>query len=137
MSDDDRQMTDPPTEAAGLETKRSLLTRSVLYPDVYLWYVFLAALDIMLTWLILQMGGREENALAKWIIAHGGLVGAVLFKFGTVVFVVLICEYIGRRRAGTGRRVAEWAIALTAIPVVVAIVQLLYVFLSPGGPTAT
>ena len=137
MNDDDRQTTDPSTEAAGLETKQSLLTRSVLYPDVYLWYVFLASLDIMLTWLILQMGGREENALAKWIIAHGGLVGAVLFKFGTVVFVVLICEYIGRRRAKTGRRVAEWAIALTAIPVVVAIVQLLVVVLSRGGSPPT
>lgn len=137
MNDDDRQTTDPSTEASGLETKPSILTRSMLYPEVYVWYVFLASLDIMLTWLILRMGGREENALAKWIISHGGLVGAVLFKFGAVVLVVLICEYIGRRRAKTGRRVAEWAIALTAIPVVVAIVQLLYVVLRPGGPTAT
>lgn len=135
MSDDNRQTTDPPTEAAGLETKRSFLTRGLLYPDVYLWYVFLAALDIILTWIILNLGGREENALANWIFAHGGLVGAVIFKFATVVLVVVICEFVGRQRDKTGRRVAEWAIALTAIPVVVAIVQLLVVALrGRGGP---
>ena len=114
-------------ESPDIEVKRSVLVRRLLYPGVYIWYVILASCDISLTWIILSLGGREENALANWIFEHGGLVGAVIFKFATVVIVVVICEFVGRHRNKTGRRVAEWAIALTAIPVVVAIVQLLVV----------
>ena len=123
MTDDEQRIEESPD----IEIKRPVLVRRLLYPGVYLWYVVLASFDIILTWIILSLGGREENVLANWIFEHGGLVGAVVFKFATVVFVVVICEFVGRHRDKTGRRVAEWAIALTAIPVVVAIVQLLVV----------
>lgn len=129
MTDDEQRI----EESTDIEIERPILVRRLLYPRVYLWYVVLASFDIILTWIILNLGGREENALANWIFKHGGLVGAVIFKFATVVFVVVICEFIGRRRDKTGRRVAEWAIALTAIPVVVAIVQLLVVALRGHG----
>ena len=97
-------------ESPDIEVKRSVLVRRLLYPGVYIWYVILASCDISLTWIILSLGGREENALANWIFEHGGLVGAVIFKFATVVIVVVICEFVGRHRNKTGRRVAEWAI---------------------------
>ncbi|MCH7873626.1 MAG: hypothetical protein IID33_18155 [Planctomycetes bacterium] len=129
MSDDEQQIEESPD----IEVEGPVLVRRLLYPGVYLWYVVLASFDIILTWIILSLGGREENALANWIFKHGGLVGAVVFKFATVVFVVVICEFVGRHRDKTGRRVAEWAIALTAIPVVVAIVQLLVVALRGHG----
>jgi len=114
---------------------RSLLARAALYPNVYVWYVFLASLDVMLTALILsevfsdidvhaEPRGSEMNPLANWIIRVGGLPGMVAFKFILVIFVVCICEIVGRRKHETGRRLARWAVAISAIPVVVALVQM-------------
>lgn len=99
--------------------------RTVLYPDVYVWFVFLASLDIMCTWMILHLDGREENPLAEWIIEHGGLPGTSAFKLGVTLFVIGLCEVVGRRRVAAGRQLAEWCVALTAMPVVVALAQLL------------
>jgi len=97
----------------------------MLYPNQYVWFVFVAALDIMLTWTILGIGGREVNLLADAVIAYRGLAGLILFKFSLTVFVILMSESIGRRRYQTGRSLAEWSVAISAIPVVVAAVQLL------------
>ena len=110
---------------ADADASRSLWRRAVLYPDVYVWYVFVAALDIMLTWIILHSDGSEVNLLADWIIRRWDLPGTVIFKFSCALLVVLICEFIGRVRPRLGRRLAQWAIALTAVPVVWAFTQLL------------
>lgn len=96
-----------------------------LYPQAYTWYVFLSALDLMLTWVILHLGGREVNVLADWVIARFNLPGLVAFKFLLVVLVVILCELVGRRRPGTGRRLARWAVVLSAVPVLVAAAHLL------------
>jgi len=121
---------DTPLEAAN----RSLLTRAVLYPNVYFWYVFLASLDIILTVLILsplfvqtdtlEPRGTELNPLANWITRVAGLPGIIAFKFALVILVVCICEIVGQRKHETGRRLARWAVAISAIPVVVALVQM-------------
>ena len=120
---------------------------SVRYPNAYVWFVFLAALDIMLTYLILhpvlfardatmtESRGTEANALARWFIERWDVAGMVAFKFVLVVVVVVLCEVIGRHRDATGRRLAEWAVALTVIPVLVALVQMgmdLYFWFYPG-----
>ena len=94
--------------------------RPVLYPNVYVWYVLLSSLDIMLTWTILHLDGVELNPLADWVIHHGGLPGMVTYKFVLVLLVVAICEVVGRLRDRIGRRLSEWAVAITAIPVGVA-----------------
>jgi hypothetical protein len=110
--------------------------RGVRYPNAYVWFVFLAALDIMLTYLILhpvlyshdpfmtEPRGVETNALADWILARWDVPGMVIFKFLLVVLVVVLCEIIGRHKEETGRRIAEWAVAITAIPVVLALIQM-------------
>ena len=103
---------------------RSSLIRPVLYPNVYVWYVLLASLDVMLTCAVLWAGGRELNTLADRVIDRWGLPGLVTFKFLLVLFVVGICEVVGRRNDRTGRRLAEWAVAITAIPVVLSLLQL-------------
>ena len=95
------------------------------YPNHYTWFVFISALDIMLTWIILFFGGYEVNGLADFIIARFGLPGLVMFKFGIVVFVIFLCETVGRRKHLSGKQLAEWAIAITCIPVAVALYQLL------------
>ncbi len=101
-----------------------LYRRAVLYPGPYVWYVFLSSLDIMMTWIVLHAGGFELNFLADWVIHHGGLPGTVAYKFGLVMLVVVICEVVGRVNDAVGRRLAEWSVAITVIPVLLAFVQL-------------
>lgn len=88
-----------------------------LYPNPYVWFVLASALDVFLTFLVLQLGGREVNKVAAWILDHFGLAGMTVFKFALVTFVILLCQIIGRRNRAAGRRLAEWAVALTFIPV--------------------
>jgi len=122
--------------------------RPVRYPNAYTWFVFLAALDVMLTYLILhpllfprdpgmtESRGREINTVAQRVIEHWGVPGMVVFKFLLVLMVIFTCEYIGRRRVETGRRLAEWAVAITTIPIVVALVQMvmdIYRWFHPVG----
>src|SRR5262245_29291971 len=98
----------------------------VLYPNTYVWLVFLASLDVMMTWIILSpaFGGYEVNKLANWVIRAGGLKATIVYKFGLIVLVVVICELIGRRRPKTGARLAAWCVAIQCVPVLVAFVQL-------------
>ena len=119
-----------------------------LYPGFYTWYVFMAALDVLMTRIILSdfFGGYEVNWLAHWIMTHGSMHAATLFKFGTVIGVILICEFVGRRDYSRGRRLARWAVIITAMPVLISFTQLLvdlHAWLSegdlrmqtaPGGP---
>jgi hypothetical protein len=98
--------------------------RPVLYPTTYLWLVLISSLDIMLTWVILHVGGYEANPLAATIIERFDLWGAVSFKFFLVIVFLLTCEFVGRRRPRTGRAMATVAVCIAAVPVVVAVVLL-------------
>lgn len=100
------------------------LRRPVLYPDLYAWYVLVASLDILFTWVILHEGGQELNLLAAWIIDRHDLPGLVLFKFCTVMLVVTVCELLGRRRGELGVRLARWAVTISAFPVLVGAVHI-------------
>ncbi len=124
-----------PLPYAASRPPRNPLLRAATYPALYTWYIFFASLDIMITWLILHAGGREENALADWIIRQFNLPGVVTFKFLMVILVIAICEIIGRYRQDVGMRVARWAVILSAFPVVVGVGQLLIVALA--GPDQT
>lgn len=98
-----------------------------MFPDCYSWFVFLSAMDLFFTLLILHpaFGAEEVNVLARWVIQHGGLRGIIAYKFGLVGLIVLICEIVGRRREGLGRKLAEWCVAVTTIPVTLSFIQLL------------
>lgn len=113
------------TPAAASVASGSVRTRPVLHPNLYVWFVFLSSLDLMLTWIVLHLDGVEVNILANWVIDRYGLFGAVSFKFGLVALVVCICEAVGRRQPTTGRSLAQWAVAISLVPVVLAFVQLL------------
>lgn len=97
---------------------------SMLYRRAYKWFIMASALDIVLTWLILQLGGEEVNALADTVIKYAGLNGMVIYKFCLMVFVVILCEVVGRRRPRLGRNLARASVVITAMPVVFSIVQL-------------
>jgi len=97
---------------------RSLTRLTALYPNSYVWFVFVSAMDIMLTWLIKEKGGTEVNPIANWVIENWYLTGAIVFKFGLVVFVIMICEFVGRRERRTGLALAIFAACISAVPVV-------------------
>lgn len=103
------------------------LSRHVLYPDRYAWYVLVSALDIMITVTVLvHLGMREANTFAQWSINEFGTWGLIGLKFTSVIAVVLICEYIGRRDLGRGRRLSATAIAISLFPITAALVQVAY-----------
>jgi hypothetical protein len=97
----------------------------MLYPNLYTWLLFVSALDVMLTWVVLYYGGREANALADAVIHHLGLPGLVAFKFALVLLVIILCEVVGRKRPRTGQKLAAAGIAITLVPVVIAFALLL------------
>lgn len=109
----------------GSRSRFSVLAAEVLFPNQYCWFVLLASLDLMLTGVILAIGGRELNIVAHQVLGVAGLGGLTVYKLAIVCCVVAICEFIGRRKPVTGRRLAEWSVALTSIPVAVAFAQLL------------
>ena len=94
------------------------------YENTYVWLIFISCLDIMLTWVVLWHGGREANAIAAAILRRFGLPGIVLFKLGIVVFLIAICEQIGRRDHQKGHTFARAAVAISVIPVILAIAML-------------
>jgi hypothetical protein len=105
--------------------------RQVLYPNRYAWYVLVSALDVMLTvTLLVHLGGREVNMLAQRSIEAFGTWGLIGLKFLSVVLVVTICEWVGRQRFVTGRRVATSAIFISLIPITAAVAQIGFVLLS-------
>ncbi len=126
----------PPSDGGAAGAPPAGRRWSVRYPNAYVWFVFLAAIDVMLTYMILhpvlfardatmtESRGTEENVVAGWVIERWDVPGMVAFKFALVAVVVVLCEVIGRHRDATGRRIAEWAVAITAIPVLVALVQM-------------
>ena len=98
--------------------------REVLYPKIYVWYLFISTLDLIFTWIILHVGGAEMNFLADWVIGRFDLPGIVVFKYGLVLLVITICEIVGRTDFRRGKHLGEWAVGLTFIPVVMALYQL-------------
>ena len=104
--------------------KSAGVDRPVLFPREYPWLVLFASLDVMLTWLILAIGGIEVNPVAQHFIRWGGLWGMLVLKFGVLALVLLICEFIGRRREVTGRSLARAAVGLNCLPVSFACAQI-------------
>lgn len=99
--------------------------RHVLFPDHYCWYVLACVLDLVLTNTVINhFGGVEVNGVAAGIIEAGGFWGLIAFKMATAILVIAICEHVGRTRLATAKRVAEWAIAISAVPSVLSLTQL-------------
>ena len=90
---------------------------AMLFPVEYVLFVIMSAMDIVLTWVILQAGGRELNPIARWVIEQHGLNGMMAFKFAMVLLVVILCESIARRQMRTGR-VVMWVSVLVTGAVV-------------------
>jgi len=86
----------------------------VRYPNHYAWFVLASSLDILMTMIVLELGGREANPVAERVIGAFGMHGVLVFKFALMALVILLCEIIGRQRDAWGRRVASFAIIVPA-----------------------
>lgn len=111
----------PPAETQPAETPP---WGTPLFPQRYVWLVLLSALDVLMTTVILTVGGREANPLADWVLGNFGLRGMTIFKFVLISGVILLIEYLGRRDRAAGKRLCFYALVLTMFPVVVALVSL-------------
>jgi hypothetical protein len=102
---------------------------SVLYPDRYAWYVLVSALDIVVTVTVLvHYGAKEVNSIAQASIELFDVWGLVGLKFLTLVIVVLICEFVGRKHERLGRMLATIAIAASLMPVLAATTQVFWLW---------
>lgn len=97
----------------GLAARRLIASvrRRSLYPSLYPWLIVLAVLDIVLTAIILGLGGTEANAVARAVIESSGLTGMILLKVVSIGFTVAVCQYVGRRRFRAGHVLAQIAVA--------------------------
>ena len=105
--------------------------RAVLYPNLYLWLIFVSALDVILTRVILFFGGTEVNPIADWILAEFGRMGMSIFKFVIVAVVIICCEIIGRRSWKTARRLATASIFISFFPVIWSSIIIFSLILDP------
>lgn len=94
------------------------------YQTGYLWLVLLSAVDVMFTWHILRRGGLELNPIARLVIDRWDLPGAIAFKFALVLFVIVTCEIVGRKRDSLGRALIGTSIGIASIPVAWSLVLL-------------
>ena len=86
------------------------------FPELYIWLIFVSSLDIMLTWVILRDGGSEVNPVARLVIDAWGLNGAILFKFGLILFVIIACEVISRARPRVARLLIWFGVLISSFP---------------------
>ncbi len=98
--------------------------KHVRYPNHYTWLVLVASLDILMTSVVLQLGGLEANPLAAKIIYRWGVPGMVVYKFIFVIIAIVIAEEVGRRHERKGRKFVEYAIVISAFPVLFALTLL-------------
>lgn len=107
------------------------------YPNEYVWLVFVSAMDLIMTWIILvHHGGYESNPIADFMIIRFGSTGLILFKFAIVMFVIIICEIVGRHSEGRGRWLARVGVGISAVPLSVSlfiVLRNLAVFFLPGS----
>lgn len=108
-----------PQEPAGLMSVKPL------YPNQYVWFVFLSTMDVLMTFVVLWFGGSEANTLANWVLQKWGFAGMTIFKFVLVTFVISLCEVVGRRDPGAGRLLIRAGLVLTCVPVALAFLLLI------------
>ncbi|MCB9854001.1 MAG: hypothetical protein H6819_12945 [Phycisphaerales bacterium] len=100
------------------DAREGILRRDLLFARFYLWFIAASAFDIVMTALVLSIGGYEANPMANFVIARFGLHGALAYKFALAILVIFCCEIIGRRDRRTGRAVAGFAIVMPAMAAV-------------------
>lgn len=101
-------------------------SRPLAFQGAYVWLVFVAALDIMFTWIVLYKQGVELNPVANSMIRVFGAKALVAYKFVLISFVIILCEIAHRKNRHKAAVVLiSFAILMTCVPVIVAMLQLI------------
>lgn len=103
------------------------------YENQYVWFLFFASLDIMLTWAILKREGSEVNPVARVVIEMWDLPGAIAFKFSLILVVITVCEVIGRRQDRTARWLVNVSVFVSSMPVFYSLALLTWHTFSADG----
>lgn len=122
-----------PMAPAGARLEQWWSVPALRYSFWHLMLLVASTLDLMVTWMILCRGGDEINPLAAVVWnswsqwgdnPQAGLTGLSLYKFGIVTLVVILCEWVGRRKKKVGLRLSRFAVLLTLLVVLFAALQL-------------
>lgn len=105
-----------PSHAANPFRERPAAWRPA-FPQRYLVFATLGLCDFVQTCLILSIGGDEANAIALWIMKNLGLAATAAYKFALIGLVICLIEWILPRDPGAARRLANYALAIGAFPV--------------------
>ena len=98
------------------------------YQSAYVWLVFVSALDILLTLLVLYIWeGEEINPIADSVIQRKGFVWVIAYKFAMMLVAVIACEAVGRRSDRAGRRLSVIAVIINGLPVAFTFALLMHV----------
>jgi len=119
---DEHEQSGEPAEAEDARrpaktTGFALLNHHLRYPRAYAWLLLFSALDVILTWIIINYGGSEANPVADAVIDRWELDGMVVYKFVLIAVFILICEGVGALRDSTGRVLSRVSIAIACVPV--------------------
>jgi hypothetical protein len=118
--------------AAGANAPPFLSLPGLRFQEEYVWLLFLASMDVMLTWYILERkGGEEVNPVARIVIEAWGLWGAIAFKFSLVLFVIVACEWVIRRRIRSALFLIWVSLLVSVSPVLYSGILLAYHWLVP------
>ena len=102
------------------------------FQDEYVWLVFLAGMDVMLTWYILERhNGEEVNPIAKLVLDSCGLWGAIGFKFSLLLFVIIASEWIARENLKVAQFLVWFALTISSFPVLYSAALLTYHWKNP------
>jgi hypothetical protein len=122
-----------PASAAGPQVPPFLSLPGLRFQEEYVWLLFLASLDVMLTWYILEKkDGEEVNPIARIVIEAWGLWGAIAFKFSLVLFVIVACEWVVRRRIRSAVFLVWFSLVVSVSPVLYSGILLAYHWLVPN-----
>ncbi|MEM9882013.1 MAG: DUF5658 family protein [Planctomycetota bacterium] len=94
------------------------VNRSLKFPWLYTAIIAAGTLDVLLTGILLALGGREINPLAAAILEHYGFAGMVVFKYLIVGLVILMCDFVADRDWRKARVLAIALIGIKASPVI-------------------
>ena len=67
----------------------SMIRQRPLFAEHHCWFVLVGTLDLLLTKVILSLGGRELNPLADLVLRQFDTPGLAALKYSTIIIVVL------------------------------------------------
>jgi len=92
----------------------------LFFPRRYAAFALVGVLDLLGTAWVLSRHGAEGNPIARLILDHTGFGGLILFKLALILLVIACCQKVTRLSRRIGRRLADAAVMISAVPVAVA-----------------